>query len=340
MAKTTLQAIRDKVRRITRSPTTAQITDPQVDEYINTFILYDFPEQIRTFSMRTILTFYTQPYIDTYTTNTTDPLNPLYNFINKYTAIHSPVYLAGVPGFFTQDRQYFYSIWPQTNWINDTSLRGNGVSVGPFTGSVGQSASPVLQNSVVLTSLDVLGNGMVIKDYPQAGSPLTGILSLPGQPAIPLLNYGTINYSTGAFTVTFPAAPKAQDPIYAEGILYQTSKPFSILYYEKKFVLRPVPDKVYTITVEADIRPTELLSSHQSPDEEQWWQYVALGSSIKVFQDRFDFDSVQMVFPEFKRQEDMVARKSTCQYANERTKTLYTQPKNLGGGWFISNWPY
>jgi hypothetical protein len=43
MADSTLGAIRTKVRRLTRSPNTAQITDNQIDEYVNTFILYDFP---------------------------------------------------------------------------------------------------------------------------------------------------------------------------------------------------------------------------------------------------------------------------------------------------------
>ena len=39
-----LQTIRTKVRRLTRSLSPAQLTDAQIDEYINTFVLYDFPE--------------------------------------------------------------------------------------------------------------------------------------------------------------------------------------------------------------------------------------------------------------------------------------------------------
>ncbi len=89
MADSTLQAIRTKVRRLTRSPSLSQISDVQIDEYINTFIQYDFPEHLRLFSLRTLLTFYTQPGVDVYETNTTVVTDPLYNFKNKYVAISS-----------------------------------------------------------------------------------------------------------------------------------------------------------------------------------------------------------------------------------------------------------
>jgi hypothetical protein len=79
MADSSLVAIRTKVRRLTRSPSTAQISDAQIDEYVNTFIQYDFPEQIRLSALRTVLTFYTQPGVDVYETST-DPNNALFNF--------------------------------------------------------------------------------------------------------------------------------------------------------------------------------------------------------------------------------------------------------------------
>ena len=338
MAIATLQEIRNKVRRLTRSPSTAQMTDSQCDQYINTFMLYDFPAELRLFSLRTTLTFYTQPNVDTYTTNTTNPFDPLYNFKNKYTAIHQPVYLAGIPGFLTQDRSYFYSVWPQTNSCQDTSLRGNNTT-GPYSGTLTSTAgSPVLQNSVIFSANDVTGTAMILQDYPVSNT--TGALGLPGQPQVLPSPYGQVSYLTGAYTLVFPNAVPNGVVINSESIPYQPAKPIAVLYYDNTFTIRPVPNQVYPIQLEADIRPTELLSVVQVPDEEQWWQYVAIGAAIKVFQDRFDMDSVQLLWPEFKRQEDMVARKSLAQYANERAKTLYTQPKTFGAGWFMTNWPY
>ena len=60
----TLLNIQTKVRRLTRNPSESTLTTDQLNEYINTFILYDFPSNIRLLSLRTTLTFYTQPNVD------------------------------------------------------------------------------------------------------------------------------------------------------------------------------------------------------------------------------------------------------------------------------------
>ena len=147
MPDSTLNAIRLMVRRITQAPQESQLTTAQLDEYINTFLLYDFPQNLRLFGLRTNVTFYTQPYVDTYFTNTTDQTDPLYNFKNRYTAVHDPVYIAGIQRPYTQDRNVFYRYAPKTNSIQDTLLRGTG-STGPFAGTL--TGFPVLQNNILL----------------------------------------------------------------------------------------------------------------------------------------------------------------------------------------------
>ena len=87
-----LQAIRTKVRRLTRTPSVAQLTDDDLDNYINTFVVYDFPEQLRTFNLRQPFTFYANAYQTEYKTDTSLPAtDPLYNFQNKYLTVHPPV---------------------------------------------------------------------------------------------------------------------------------------------------------------------------------------------------------------------------------------------------------
>jgi len=66
---TTLAAIRVKVRRLTLSPSTAQLSDVEIDEYVNTSVVYDFPETLRTFNLRTTFTFFTNPGQDVYPTD-------------------------------------------------------------------------------------------------------------------------------------------------------------------------------------------------------------------------------------------------------------------------------
>lgn len=338
MADSTLTAIQTKVRRITRSPSLSQLSDTDLNQYINTFVLYDMPANLRLFNLRTTLTFYTQPFVDTYATNTTVPTDPLYNFKNKYIAVHPPIFLAGIQGFYTQWRDVFYGYYPQTNTIAQTGLVGDGTA-GPFFGTV--TAHPMIQNNVIFTCLTPLGEAMVLIDYPYSNT--EGALGIPGiPPPVFPFPYGFINYVTGTFTnLTFPNFTQNLSPIICENIGYQPGKPLAVLYYADQFTVRPIPDRVYPIQIEVDARPTELLAQNQNPDLEQWWQYVSLGSALKVFQDRMDLDSVQMLMPEYKHQETLVLRTTLTQQANERTVTIYTQGKNYGFGWFgPGGWPY
>ncbi len=176
-----------------------------------------------------------------------------------------------------------------------------------------------------------------IGNLTQADAPLVPPYDVIQDPA----NY--INYVTGEFVITFPASTQNMATVWFEGILYQPGKSIGVLYYDSKFTIRPVPDKTYGVQIEADIRPTELIASTDVPQLEQWWQYIAYGASKKIFEDRMDMDSVQLIMPEFKVQERLVLRTTLTQQANERTVTIYTQGKNfdIGGGWFGGGgWPY
>lgn len=353
MAAHTLQTIRTKVRRLTRTPSTAQLTDAELDEYINTSILYDFPEHLRLFSLRTTFTFYTQPGVDVYETipeNLTQFANePLYNFKNKYVAIHQPIFIAGIQAYFTQWRDDFYGQWPQTNQVQDTLINGDGTT-GPFTGIInsfppfpltsGPGTGAILQRSLLFSARDTNNTAMHIVDYPVSNE--FGALGRPGEPQVLPSPYGQINYFTGAFSVAFPnnTLTGASNPIYAEYVPYVPGKPISMLYYDNKFTLRPVPDKSYIVQVEADIRPTELLQSADVPQIEQWWQFIAMLATKKIFEDRMDMDSVQMILPEFRNQMNFVNRTSLTQQTNQRTETIYTRGKGYGWGWPYGAYPF
>ena len=346
-----LQQIITKVRRITRSPSESQLSDQDIVDYVNTAVLYDFPEILRLFILRTTLTFYTQPGVDVYSTNTTVPTDPLYNFKNIYIAVHPPLFIAGIQCFYTQERDIFYGYYPQTNTIAMTQLFGDGTP-GPFSGPViqpGVGTPPypfILQNSVNFNVLDANGTSMILVDIPITNT--FGNLTPPNVPLIPPFDTtidpnNNINYVTGQYTLTFANATQALAPIWFEGILYQPGKPTSILYFADEFVIRPVPDKAYAVQIEVDMRPSALLDSGQSPQLEQWWQYIAYLAAKKVFDDRMDNDSIQLIMPELRRQECMALRTTLVQQANERSITIYTQGKNygFGGGFFGGGgWPY
>lgn len=320
----TLNDIRIKVRRLTRSPTTSQLTNQQLDDYINTFILYDMPSHLRLFSLRTTFSFYTKPYVDVYETNTTDPNDPLFNFKNKYITTHEPLYIAGYEAFFTQSREQFFRLYPNVTFLNQVAA-GDGVTQA-FAGTL--TGIPVLTNNVLFSSVDVNNAGLAVIDVPNDPFDGAGTLIVPNNPA----PVGAINYVTGVFNFTYPIAPADGQAINSQTVPYQAALPFAMCYFDDKFILRPVPDQPYKVDMEVYVQPTELLTIDQEPNLRQWWQYIAYGAAKKILEDRMDLDSVQMIMPEFKTQELLVLRTTIVQQTKERVSTIYTDQGLYGGG--------
>lgn len=315
-----LADIRTKVRRITRSPSPSQLSDADLDKYINNFLLYDFPEHIRLFIFRKTLSFYTQPNVDQYSTNTIRNVDPLHDFKNAYITSHDPVYIAGYKSYFTQSRNDFYSMYPAIQGSTQIAT-GDGVTV--FFDST-LAGAPVMQNSVLFTSKDANAEGLVLKDIPRIGA-ATGLPTVIGDLVWPdsTTSVGTINYLTGDYTFTFPAAPVSGEPIYAQTVQYSAARPMSMLYFDNTFTLRPVPDRVYKVEIETYIRPTALADAADIPELEQHWSFISYGTAKRVFEDRMDMDSVQMIMPEFKQQELLCLRRTIVQQSNERVSTIY-----------------
>jgi hypothetical protein len=349
----TLQAIQTKVRRLTRSPSTAQLTDVDLQNYINTFVVYDFPEQLRTFNLKQQFSFICNPYQDVYVTDTSLNINnPLYNFQNLYLTVHPPVYIAGFPAFYTQSREQFYNIYPTINNILSIGTFGDGGTMtfsgvitnntGPSTPAVQNQSTVLLQNNVLFSSIDIFGNGLSLIDVPiqdsTTGNPtVEGNLYIPGTEPTELPLFldpsNNINYVTGQFTITFPTAPAAGQFINSQTVPLVTALPQSMLFYQDQFTLRPIPDQPYRINFEVFVRPTALLNLGQTPQLEEYWQYIAYGAAKKIFEDRMEMESVQMIMPEFKTQERLCLRRTLVQYANERSATIYTEASGGAGGW-------
>lgn len=378
-----LQAIETKVRRLTRSPSEAQLTTADLDNYINTFVVYDFPEHLRTFNLRQAFKFWCNPFQDVYTTDIASygaasqaSQNILYNFQNNVLTVHDPVYIAGYQSFYSQNREQFFGIYPNVNSIQSIGPTGDSVTT-TFSGVVNinfpgsfpnpsvnnqQGGACLVKGGVLFESVDLNGNGLSLVDIPvldsTTGLPtIWGNLYVPGssawQAAVanpPLAsapytptaggnpnsqNY--INYVTGAFTITFPFAPLAGNAINSQTIPQITSLPQAMLWFGNKFVLRPIPDQPYQINFEVFIRPTYLMATNSEPALNEYFQLIAYGASIKIFQDRMDMDSVQMVMPEFLNQMALCNRRNIVQWTNERAATIYTESVSYtgqgGSGW-------
>lgn len=351
---TTLAAIQQKVRRLTRTPSLALLSDDDLNQYINTFVVYDFPEQLRTFNLRKSFTFICNPFQDEYRTDDNLPeINQLFDFQNKYLTVHPPVYIGGYESMFSQSREQFFGIYPIFNSIATIGTNGDGATV-TYTGVINTNqAQPgnltqlltLLQGQVLFDSIDANGAGLALIDAPiidtATGFNTTyGNLYIPGNlPANPptvRLPGNNINYVTGAYTITFPTAPAANATINSQTAQQSISIPQAMMYYENKITLRPVPDQPYRINFEVYANPTSLLADNQSPELNEWWQYIAYGAAKKIFEDRMDSDSVQAILPEMDNQRILCNRRTIVQNANMRAATIYSeQGKN---GWGGNNW--
>ena len=298
MADSTLTAIRTKVRRLTRSPSTTQLSNSQIDEYVNTFIQYDLPGHLKLFTQTENFVFYTEPDVAVYGTSVINP--------NIYINVDQPVYIDGRQATFLQSQEQFYGLYPKTLQKSATGDTGDGATV-TFTGTL--SDIPILKNHVSFTAIDTNNDGLTLYDDG------AGTLSGDGT--------GTINYLTGAYSLTFSAAPATSDVIYSHTHAYEASRPDTIMYFNNEMVLRPVPDQSYRVEMQVYVRPSELLAASSSPDLEQWWQYIAYGAAKKVFEDRTDIESVALITPELKQQEILANRRTINQISKQRTATIY-----------------
>lgn len=336
-----LSNIRIKVRRLTRKLSESQLSTSDIDNYINSFILYDLPEHLRLFNLKTNLTFYTQPYVSEYSTNTTDTTSPLYNFVNQYITVMPPVYVAGCRLLFSQSRDQFFNMYPQPSSIQSIGTTGDGTTTG-FSGvinisSTSTNAQPLggllLANNVLFNSIDANGGAIALVDYPV--SSVLGALGEIGVPQTLPSPYGQINYITGQFTVNFPVAPAANATINSQTVLVQPAIPSAVLFYQGVFTFRAVPDQVYPVTIEAYKRPTQMLADDQQPELAEWWEMYAYGAAVKILQDLMDMETLTMITPEFENRMILANRRTVVQQTTNRTSTIYsTQLGSIGNGLF------
>ncbi len=380
----TLTAIQQKVRRLTCTPSEAQLTTDDLNNYINTFVMYDFPAHLKTFQLRQPFTFYCNPYQDTYYLDiasfggaTNAASQPLYNFQNLYLDIHMPVYVAGYAAYYSQDRSEFFNNYPITNYIQNIGVTGDGATTtfsgiiqfgGTINDAINNNQMSLLKRNVLFSSIDVNGNGLSLVDVPLVDSTtgvetIYGNLYVPGsQPTNPMgppvgypiqpplgtvpyinsvLANNYINYVTGEYTITFPIAPLQGQNIFSQTVPNIPSRPFGMLYHNNTITLRPVPDQPYAINFEVDARPTQLFNTNSVPQLEELWQYISYGAAKKIFEDKMDMESVQMIMPEFQKQEDMCLRRTLNQLSTSRASTIYLgttgSATDFNNGWGYGN---
>lgn len=300
----TVSAMREKVRRLTASPDESQLSTSDIDKYINTVYDQDFPYAIKIDQLRFVYEFWTQPYIDTYSID-----------VNTYQGIRNPVYFEGREGYFYKDRGEFYRVWPRVT-TRSTPATGDGVTTA-FSFTI--STVPFYRNDVTIGCVSTTGTTIQVEDN---GSGY--LVQVGGTTSI-----GSVNYVTGAISLDFslmdtPATPGSGESITVWVKQYSPGRPRCLLFWNNQLIVRPVPDLVYRVEVEAYKKPTIFTLSTQSPVLNQWWQYLAVSAAKKILEDRGDVEGVANIMPIFKEQEALVLERQGVEEINQRNSTIFS----------------
>lgn len=221
MAGWTLADIRNKVRNVTGSPSADQISDSDLNDYINNYYVYAMPFELKEQIENQFLSFYTVPGTD------------VYAFPGGYFTDSPGASADGFPMVFYQDPDMFYQDWPQ-QYAVDNLATGDGVT-SAFSGTL--QSPPIIVGTLFIAADDPTGtqqlvsdNGSTITeqiDTGNGGTTYNGTLGVfpivPGSMSVTdgieifidsgtgILTgnqggSGTIVYATGVFSLTFNTA--------------------------------------------------------------------------------------------------------------------------------------
>ena len=285
----TFADIQAKVRNVTGRPSTDQMSDTDLKNRINNYYVYTMPFELKEQIENQYLTFLTTPGVD------------VYAFPGGYFTDSPGAYADGFPLVFYQDTDMFFQDWPQ-QYAVDNIATGDGVTTS-FSG--GLQSPPVIIGTLFITADDPTGFQQVVTD--QGNGTLTGN------------GTGTINYLTGAYTVTFTVAPASTAIIYAKYQGYSGNRPQGCLFFNNEFTMRPVPDQAYQILMQGYVQPTLLVNSTDVPMQPEWGPVIAYGTALEIFADSGDNENIDRYYPIFKRFENVALGRTIQQYTAEQS---------------------
>jgi hypothetical protein len=334
-ANSTYAAIERLVRELTACPNEASLSSAYIQDATNTFYSQDFPYAIKIDQLRSVYTFITQANIDRY------PLD-----INSNQSMRDPVYFEGILGTLYKDRNTFYNMWPRFP-TQFKPISGDGVTTS-FTFTI---QGPFLSKEVVLGGIDANGFPIKIQDdggrntyqgnllyittnnVGNAVPPTPNTSPIPPATPLPTNAIGTVNYLTGVFNINFPVAPAAGTQVTLWVSQYQSGRPYSILYWNSEFQIRPVPDGAYKVEIESYMTPVQFMQTTDNPTLNQWWQYIAYGVAREILRRRQDMEGVENLKEGFMRQEALVLERQANEEIGQRNSTIFSAPMYQGQNW-------
>lgn len=332
----TLAEMQNTVRRMTARYTPSQMSDTQINSYINKAYTLHFPEQFKNLKLTKPYVFYTTPNVDTYPFVYQSGIvnNAAGNPIPGNIQISPPIYCQGYILRYYQDKTTFYNRWPNLS-VNQQINIGNGTAGFTYTGTIPSTPfyraqldifGNVTEPMVIISSYDNTGFTFTATDIPTNGSN-TGTLVNASNNVV-----GSVNYVTGAYSLlaTIPSG----DPIYAAVVPYQASRPTDVIFYNQQITFRPCPQQVYQVEFQISQQPTELIAQNDTPELDEWYLFICAIASKLIYTDFPDPAGMEYLMPIYQDQLQMAQRRTLRQLSSQRAQTIFSQPGRPLASWF------
>lgn len=286
MATWTLSDIRNKVRQVTGRFSSNELTNTQVDDYINKYYTLTFPAEVKLEQKHVYYSF------------TTSANQAYYNQPETtFTNFEPPATVNNLSMLWYQDPGYFFENNPlQYTFL--TPWTGDGATV-TFTTTV--TGFPIYPGTLTISDTVELFQD-TNEDWTDSNVAITGDQT----------GTATINYDTGSVSVTFATAPTNGQIINLNYVIFQPGRPQAILMYNNQFQLFPVPDQAYIIEMKAYSVVSELTSATDTPDLSEWGPMIAYGAARDIFSDYGELDAYAETTQLYKEQKNYVLTR-TCQ---------------------------
>jgi hypothetical protein len=308
------------------------------------------------FDLKTTFTLELTPNVDQYNAPVT--YNPGGPVVPTYETYITPAYVDGYQIVMQQSHDQWMKLFPNRT-LNQFQQNGSGfrgqTATTPYaftTASVpiiqghrdlniqppGNTINPggiqegLLTSNVYVTAIDVNGNLNVAQDDPQSATSGNLIQYDPLNPGNAPSIVGTVNYITGAVSVTFLYAIPTTSAINYQVIPYSAGRPQAVFFYNNTFVFRPIPDKPYVFTIDATYNPAAFLNTSNALPYRYMTEYLARGAARKILQDYGDIEQMQLYEPFFREQENFVLRKTYRQVSNTRVATVFQGQTSFNPG--------
>ncbi len=335
-----LLEMRNTTRRMSARYSPTQMTDAQIDRYLNLFMTLFLPLHFKNLKLTKPYVFLTVPNVDTYdfvyqnglVVNPAGTTGAQDEFLPGNVQLTPPVYCQGYLLRYSQDKSLFYNYWPK---LSVNQIINNSSVATPYTGYIPSVPfyraqmdvfGNVTEAGVIISAYDsdltsvTSGFSYAITDVPVANSNTGNLVEDDGTVV------GTVNYLSGFYTFTPTGSLPPNLPIYASVVPYQASRPTDVLFYNQQMVLRPCPLQVYQMEFQISQQPLDLIANNEAPELDEWYLFICAGAAKLIYTDFPDEEGMGYLMPIWQEQLQLAQRRTLRQLSSQRAQTIFSTP--------------